>query len=182
MPSPPQLVADEKHSWWWGERVYITVTAAVGCFLGVSLAQRADAVVLQQAYGEFQLEAQQLNSHYSPERVTTDGWDATQQAWQALFPNIMVVLCFLHVVLGVQCLCRRTSQVFKAVTDKLWHLYHSPNRRQFGQRLRRLVEWTQRTDNALPDKARQKLLTLATKAQLYLTTHKRIAPVIRWIG
>ncbi len=164
MPSPPQLVADEKHSWWWGERVYISVTAAVGCFLGVGLAQSADAVALQQAYGEFQQEAQQLNSNYTPESVTTDGWDATQQAWQALFPKITIVLCFLHIVLGVQSVCRHTSEVFKVVTDKLWHLYHSLNRRQFAQRLRRLVEWTKQANNGLPDKAQQKLLSLPNKA------------------
>ncbi len=164
MPFPPQLVADEKHRWWWGKRVYLTVTAAAGCFFGVSLAPRADAVALPQAYGEFQREAQQFNPNYCPESVTTDGWDATQQAWQALFPNITVVLCFLHIVLGVQSLCRRTSEVFKEVSDQLWHLYDSLNRRQFSQRLRRLLEWAKQTDNGLPDKARQKLLKLPNKA------------------
>lgn len=164
MPSPPQLVADEKHTWWWGERVYIAVTAAVGCFLGVSVTQSVDAESLQQAYGEFQREAQQLNPTYRPESVNTDGWDATQQAWKALFPNITIVLCFLHVVLGVQQLCRRTSGVFKLVSDKLWHLYGSLNPRQFAQRLRRLLEWAKRTDNGLPDKAKQKLLNLPSKA------------------
>ena len=148
----------------------MTVTAAIGCFLGVSLAQRADAVALQQAYGEFQREAQQLNPDYTPVSVTTDGWEATQQAWQALFPTTTVVLCFLHIVLGVQSVCRRTSEVFQVVTDKLWHLYESLNRRQFAQRLRRLVEWAQRTDNGLPKKAQQKLVNLPNKApQLNVT-------------
>lgn len=163
-------MADEKHSWWWGERVYIAVTAAVGCFLGVSVTQSADAETLQQAYGEFQREAPQLNPTYCPESVNTDGWDATQQAWKALFPGITVVLCFLHLVLGMQQLCRRTCEVFKSVTDKLWHLYESHNRQQFAQRLRRLLEWANRTDNDLPDKARQKFLNLPNKAvQLKVT-------------
>jgi hypothetical protein len=170
MPFPPHLVADEKHSWWWGERIYITVTAAAGCFLGVSLAQSADAVALQQGDGEFQLEAQPLNPNYRPESVTTDGWDATQQAWQALFPDLPVMLCFLHVVLGVQSMCRRTSVVFQETTDKLWHLYHSLHRRQFAQRLRRLVEWAKQGNNGLPDKAQQKLLNLPSQApQLQVT-------------
>lgn len=158
------MVADEKHSWWWGERIYITVTAALGCFLGVSLTQSADTEALQQAYGEFQHEAHQVNPDYCPDSVNTDGWDATQQAWKALFPEITVVLCFLHVVLGVQQLCRRTSEGFKVVTDKLWHLYESLNRQQFAQRLRRLLEWAKQADNDLPDKARQKLLGLPHKA------------------
>jgi hypothetical protein len=75
------------------------VTAAAGCFLGVSLAQSADAVALQKAYGEFQRESQQVNPNYRPQSVNTDGWDATQQAWKALFPQITIVLCFLHTVL-----------------------------------------------------------------------------------
>jgi hypothetical protein len=60
--------------------------------------------------------------------------------------------------------CRRSSEAFKLVTDKLWHLYHSLNRQQFAQRLRRLVEWAKRTDNDLANKAQQKLLTLPHKA------------------
>jgi hypothetical protein len=64
----------------------------------------------------------------------------------------------------VQQLGRRTSEVFKVVTDKLWHLYGSLNRQQFAQRLRRLLEWANQPDNALPDKARQKLLRLPNKA------------------
>jgi hypothetical protein len=109
------------------------VTAAVGCFLGVSLAESADATALQKAYGEFQVEAQQVNPNYQPQSVNTDGWKPTQQAWKTLFPSITIVLCFLHTVLGVQQLCRRTWTVFKVVTDKLWHLYDSPNRRQFAR-------------------------------------------------
>ena len=50
---PPHLVADEKHTWWWGERVYVAVTAAIGCFLGGGLAESADVEALTQAYGEF---------------------------------------------------------------------------------------------------------------------------------
>jgi hypothetical protein len=163
-------VADEKHSWWRGERCYIAVTAAVGCFLGVSVTESADAVALQQAYGEFQQEAQQVNPNYCPQSVNTDGWDGTQQAWKALFPRITLVLCFLHTVLGIQQWCRRTSSVFQGITDKLWHLYHSLNRRQFAQRLRRLVEWSQRTDNDLPEKVRPKLRSLPTKAAQFNVT------------
>ncbi|MBD2158134.1 hypothetical protein H6G02_27155 [Leptolyngbya sp. FACHB-16] len=164
------MVADEKHSWWLGERVYSAVTAAVGCFLGVSITQRADAQALAQAYGEFQVEAYQSYPEYCPQSVNTDGWEATQQAWSALFPGITLVLCFLHIVLGVQQLCRRTSVVFKRVSDKLWHLYTSGNRRQFAQRLRRLLEWAKCPENDLPDKARQKLMNLPTKApQLKVT-------------
>jgi hypothetical protein len=77
---------------------------------------------------------------------------------------------------GVNCLakgsslCCRTSEVFKVVSEKLWHLYRSLDRRQFSQRLRRLLEWTKQSENGLPEKAQQKLLNLPTKAaQLNVT-------------
>jgi hypothetical protein len=54
-------VADEKHSWWLGERIYIAVTAAKECFLGVSLAIDAGTDALTQAYGVFHAEALALN-------------------------------------------------------------------------------------------------------------------------
>ncbi len=93
--------------------MYIAVTAAVGCFLGVRLAQRADTEALEQVYGEFQAEAHQSNPEYCPESVNTDGWNTTQQDGVPCFQtSLTIVLCFLHVVLGVQQLCRRTSSKF----------------------------------------------------------------------
>ncbi len=50
---PLDLAADEKHSWWLGQRIYIAVTVAVGCFLGVGLAATADTAGLSAADGGF---------------------------------------------------------------------------------------------------------------------------------
>ena len=120
----------------------------------------ADALI--QAYGVFRTEAQALIPDYSPETVNTDGWEATQIAWRKLFPSITLILCFLHTVLAVQQRCRREPTLFKQVTEKLWHLFHSETLSQFGQRLRRIHEWakTQVTHEAV----RQKLLALKNKA------------------
>jgi len=41
---PKDLVADEKHSWLKGERVYIATTAANDCILGASVAMSASQV------------------------------------------------------------------------------------------------------------------------------------------
>jgi hypothetical protein len=165
-------VADEKHTWWWGERIYVAVTAAMGCFLGVEIAKTADAAALRDAYGVFQQEALQLNPEYQPESVNTDGWESTQNAWKTIFPGITLILCFLHTVLGIQQRCRRVGNVFHTVTDKLWHLYHSLNLRQFAQRLRRLSEWANNPDTDLPDAVRQKLLGLKAKAPQFTVTFK----------
>jgi len=57
---PKDLVADEKHSWLKGERVYIATTAANDCILGASVATSASQVDLENAYGVFAREAQAL--------------------------------------------------------------------------------------------------------------------------
>jgi hypothetical protein len=155
-------VADEKHSWWLGKRIYIAVTAATECFLGVSMAMDAGTDALTQAYGVFHAEALALNPEYSPETVNTDGWEATQGAWQTLFPSITLILCFLHTVLGVQQCCRRQPTLFNQVSEKLWNLFHSETPSQFSQRLRRIHEWA--TTQVPHEGVRQKLLALKSKS------------------
>lgn len=142
----------------------------MGCFLGVGIAASADAAALGNAYGEFRQEAQQLNPDYHPESVNTDGWEGTQNAWTQLFPGITLILCFLHTVFGIQQRCRRGDTVFQTVTQKLWNLYHSLNRRQFAQRLRRLDEWAKNPKIDLPEAVRQKLLGLKAKAPQFAVT------------
>jgi len=46
---PKDLVADEKHSWLKGQRVYIATTAAKDCILGASVAQSASQTDLEPA-------------------------------------------------------------------------------------------------------------------------------------
>jgi hypothetical protein len=38
----------------------------------------------------------------APETVNTDGWQATQGAWKALFTPITVILCFLQACLNIR--------------------------------------------------------------------------------
>jgi hypothetical protein len=140
----------------------------MGCFLGIGLAESADAAALTLAYGEFAQEARALNPGYQPQTVNTDGWDATQQAWKGLFPGITVILCFLHAVLAVQQRCRRERGLFSLITDKLWNLYHSLNRYQFAQRLRRLKAWVNVTP--MPEPVLQKLQKLIANAPRFQLT------------
>jgi hypothetical protein len=141
---PKDLVADEKHSWLKGERVYIATTAAQGCILGASVAPSASQRALEKAYGVFASEAQALDADYAPETVNTDGWQATQGAWKALFPHITVILCFLHAFLKIRDRATKTlGDAFAQVQKRGWKAYHAPSKRAFSQRLRRLREWAQ---------------------------------------
>ena len=99
---PKDLVADEKTSWLAGERVYIATTAGQDCLLGASVSPSAAQGDLTEAYGRFAQEARDVDPTYEPSSVNTDGWQATQGAWKALFSNITVILCFLHAFLKVR--------------------------------------------------------------------------------
>jgi hypothetical protein len=115
---------------------------AEGCCLGAALAQSAGAEDLQAAYEVFKQEAQDVRADYQPQTVNTDGWQATQQAWQALFPLVVLLRCFLHGWLSIRSR-GKLSATFAELSGKVWAAYHAPGRRSFAQRLRRLWEWAQ---------------------------------------
>ncbi len=81
-PIPVNVVADEKHRWLLGERVYLTTTVAHECFLGVEVVESAGTDDLERGYRVFREEALNLNPIYQPETVNTDGWTETQSAWK----------------------------------------------------------------------------------------------------
>lgn len=139
---PAHLAADEHHAAWGGAKGYVALTAGGGCVLGLALTAAADDTHLTAAYGTFRDEAHALDPTYAPQTVNTDGWKATQQAWQALFPLVVLLRCFLHGWLNIR---RRgkLSAPFAALAGKVWEAYHAPSRRSFGQRMRRLWEWAQ---------------------------------------
>jgi hypothetical protein len=146
---PQDLVADEKHSRLEGKKIYIATTTGEGCILGASVTDSASEAALTQAYGVFVEEAQAVDPDYVPETVNTDGWAATQGAWQALFPTITVILCFLHAFLKIRDRATKVlAECFAQVSQKVWRAYRAPGKAAFAQRLRRLREWAEAT---LPD-------------------------------
>ena len=142
----------------------MAVTAALGVILGVSFCRRADTDSLRSGYGEFKAETAEAFPQYQPQSVNIDGWDATENAWTQLFPTIIIMRCFLHIVLGIQKRCRSQKTLFESLTQDLWHLFASLNPGQFGQRLRRLMEWTFHPDTAVPEAIQAKLLKLKALA------------------
>ena len=61
---PVHLVADEKHSWRLGERVFIPTTVGSGCFLGMDIVESAETSDWVKGYGRFRDEALALNPAY----------------------------------------------------------------------------------------------------------------------
>jgi hypothetical protein len=144
---PEHLLADEHHQTRDGAKNYIATTVGAGCCLGAALAPTAGAEDLQAAYSAFQQEAQDIQPSYRPKTVSVDGWAATRQAWLALFPLVVLLRCFLHGWLNIRSR-GKLSEVFTALSEKVWGAYHAPSRRSFAQRLRRLREWSKRNVKA----------------------------------
>ena len=159
---PPDLLADEKHTTHRGDKAYVATTVGADCTLGVAVCHGADAPELTQGYGVFAAEARNVDPAYAPKTVNTDGWEATQLAWKALFPTITVILCFLHAFINIRDRCKSWGERFYQIGERVWGAYHAPTKRGFAQRLRRLREWAERTLE--PGVVRDKILALCAKA------------------
>lgn len=143
---PEHLAADEHHCHWQGVKGYIATTAAEDCLLGVALTDEADQEHLQAAYGVFEQEARELSPEYAPQTVSTDGWFATSNAFQALFANIVPILCFLHGFLKIRDRCRKEFELH----TKIWDVYRATNLRMFDNRMKAFRKWFEsRTWNAV---------------------------------
>ena len=163
---PENLVADEKHTRLKGKKCYIATVVAEEVVLSADISSSAGTKDLTEAYGVFQKEAKAINSDYKPKSVNIDGWKATMQAWKQLFPGIAIVLCFLHVFIGIRNRCsKKYRSVFLEVGDKLWNCYRADTKKSFSQRVRRLKEWVKKAE--MPKLIVEKIEKLRKKLPLY---------------
>lgn len=139
---PTDLLADEKHVHFNGAKGYIATTVGADCVLGASLALAADEDALSAAYGYFKDEAQRVDADYTPKTVNTDGWSATQNAWQALFTTITVIQCFLHAFLKIR---ERTQKRYRTLYDQIqqqvWDIYQALDRQDFFRQMLDFQLW-----------------------------------------
>jgi hypothetical protein len=134
---PEHLAADEHHAKWAGEKGYVATTVGGGCILGVALTESADEARLQAAYGDFAAAARDVDPEYAPQTVNTDGWAATRNAFQSLFPLITTVLCFLHGFLKIRERCRKARELHR----RIWDVYRAKTAEEFRQRMSELQQW-----------------------------------------
>ena len=134
---PEHLAADEHHTDWAGEKGYIATTAAEGCVLGIALTNSADEEHLTQAYGVFAKEAREVNPDYTPKTVSTDGWSATQNAFQNWWPTIVTILCFLHGFLKIRERCRKDHELHR----RIWDVYRAATKELFHAGMQAFREW-----------------------------------------
>ncbi|MEM6321247.1 MAG: hypothetical protein AAF960_26555 [Bacteroidota bacterium] len=164
---PTDLLADEHHIRVQGEKSYVATTAGANCFLGMSVCPKADEVSLTVGYADFKEEAADLDAHYQPDTVNTDGWWATQNTWQKLYPTIKVIECFLHAFLKVRDRAtKKLASYFDLAADKIWDCYRAESKASLAQQIRRLREWT---IGNLPDcPMKQNILKLCKKKKRWM--------------
>ena len=157
---PENVLADEKHTRFNGQKAYIATTVADDCVLGASVSLGADAEHLTEAYGHFKTEAQNLSADYAPTTVNTDGWTATQLAWQAVFPLVTLILCFLHSFIKIRNRCKRMAD-YAEIKRRVWEAYHAADADAFEQKIAELKAWALQH---LPDgTGRESILKLCHK-------------------
>lgn len=136
---PVDLLADEKHAHFNGEKGYIATTVGADCVLGASLALSADESALTEAYSHFKEEAQIVQPNYKPQTVNTDGWLPTQKAWKALFTTITVIQCFLHAFLKIRDRTKkRHKTLYDEIQQQVWDIYHAADPQDF---LRQVIDF-----------------------------------------
>ena len=102
---PRDLVADEQLTRVAKQQVTVSTPVGGGCFLGVSVVEAADTVMVERGYGACAKAAKALAPASHVRSVCTEGGDATRQAWRRLFPTVTLVRCFLHAILTRQKHC-----------------------------------------------------------------------------
>lgn len=189
---PTDLLADEKHVRFNGEKGYIATTVGGDCVLGASLSLTADEAALTNAYGYFQAEAQLVDPDYEPHTVNTDGWLPTQKAWQALFATITVIQCFLHAFLKIRDRTKkRCKALYADIQQQVWDIYHAIDPPEF---FRQVVDFQCWSKQHLSGSALDAVEKLCAKAdsfalafdypQAYRTSNmidRHMIPLDRWL-
>jgi hypothetical protein len=167
---PAHLLADEHHQRRVGLKTYIATTGGAGCCLGAEPTDTADTPGLHAAYEVFRQEAQDVVPTYTPRTVNTDGWSGTQAAWKALFPKVVLTLCFLHAWLSIRDRGRHLGALFADLSTRVGAAYQAPTRRSFAQRLRHLRTWAQAH---LVGIVRDKTLSLCNKRDRFAVAYRQ---------
>jgi hypothetical protein len=189
---PKHLLADEKHVRFNGQKAYIATTVAEDCVLGASMSLSADSEGLMEAYAQFKREAQHVQPDYHPETVNIDGWSPTQNAWQALFPGVIIIECFLHAFLKIRSRCKKRFQsVYQPIKQHVWDIYHAPDPHTFKKRTRTFHKWAQQAVTGTALEAINKLCAKADRFLLafdypnaYRTSNmldRHMEPMHRWL-
>jgi len=167
---PEHLLADEHHQTRNAEKNYIATTVGKGVVLGAAVAETAGTDNLITAYAVFRDEARNVQPDYAPKSVNTDGWKGTKAAWRGLFQSILIIQCFLHGWLKIRDRAKHLKDTFGEISERVWDVYHAPDRRTFSQRIRALKSWATKCFSGV---VLEKIVDLCEKRDRWLVAYQQ---------
>lgn len=169
---PKHLCADEKIAYLRGESLPLAMTVAQNCVLGIEPSLSLKEEDLKNAYSVFKQESQALHPKYSPKTVNLDGWTASWNVWHWLFPKIVIIRCFLHLYLKLREVFQEKQKLaYEAVANRLWGCYKAESKSSFSQRVRRVIQWSQKQTNWIPKKFLEVIERLEKYKQVYAVAY-----------
>jgi hypothetical protein len=147
LPLPVYFLADEKHSRWLTEKVYLPTIVCGRVLWHLGYTTEASATAFTQSYGAFQRAALQQEPVYRVQGVLIDGFDSTTKSLRTLFPGARLGTCLRHALLKLpKKLVAIASPVRKALRSQFHTLLYRARQRKglrvfaLGQRLRRFAD------------------------------------------
>lgn len=161
---PKHISADEKHTKVAGDKAYVATTVANDCIVGAEVCKDANEESLKPGYEVFAKESRNIDPEYAPISANIDGWNATTNVLQEIFPSISLIYCFLHGFIKIRDRCRK-SEIYHLICGKVWYVYKAKTKSTFAQRLRRFKEWA--VLNVKMPGTLEKIISLYNKSYLY---------------
>ncbi len=167
---PEDYCADEKITWWNGQKISVCMVAAKNCLFCCEATLSGCAAGLQRAYGVFKQEASRLKKSFAPMSINIDGWRATRLAFKNLFASTMLVLCFLHGFIKIRKVAQKEPHV-ETLYDYIWQAYHAENAEDFQQGIKDLQAWMKTVQ--LKESTQKNVQKLIDKSTEYQQAYQR---------
>lgn len=147
--SPPShILEDEKFACENGTKTYIPaiVQGEYSLIWWIDYVPNVDAETLQDSFGKYLHQVEPLDA--LPKASTQDGWKASLSALSQLCKGIVLQQCHRHLQEKFWRLLatfrktqpQLTEEEEQTYKDAHWHLLKAPDKRSFGQRLRRMKQ------------------------------------------
>ena len=154
---PEHLLSDEKFATLTGEKIYLFLVSQGELIWHGAWMDSSNEPAFNKGIGQFltvmesSAKAQQLlepEESYTPVSVTTDGWDAAQNAWETQAPSITINECKLHgrkrVDVTLDAYANEHPELTETdrqqIKDEFDHIFAAPSLGAFSQRIRRVRE------------------------------------------
>src|SRR5437667_4736111 len=152
LPLPVYVLADEKHSRWLTEKVYLPTIVSGRVIWHLGYTEEASAAAFTQSYGAFQRAASQQEPSYRVKGVLIDGFDSTAKSLRTLFPRARLGNCLRHALNKLPGkLTAIPSAVRKTLRAQFHTLWYRARQRKglrvfaLGQRLRHFADYVATT-------------------------------------